>query len=130
MGATNRYEILDPALTRPGRFDRLVRITLPDETGRLAILRVHTRKLQLGADVDLALISASTPSYSGAELAALANEAAIRAVRRSTKQVMQADFVGAINSFNQARRRMPSMDGLLPGVLPVRPSWWPGEDNK
>ena len=45
-------------------------------------------------------------------------------------QVMQADFVGAINSFNQARRRMPSMDGLLPGVLPVRPSWWPGEDNK
>lgn len=89
MGATNRYEILDPALTRPGRFDRLVRIALPDETGRLAILRVHTRKLQLGADVDLALIAASTPSYSGAELAALANEAAIRAVRRSTKQVIR-----------------------------------------
>lgn len=125
MGATNRYEILDPALTRPGRFDRLVRISLPDETGRLAILRVHTRKLKLAVDVDLALLAAATPSYSGAELAALGNEAAIRSVRRSAAEVVQADFVGAINSFNAARRRAPG-SVVLDGLLPVKPAWWPG----
>lgn len=80
MGATNRYEILDPALTRPGRFDRLVRINLPDEAGRLDILQVHTRKLTLGPNVDLQAVAEATPLYSGAELAALSNEAAIRAV--------------------------------------------------
>ncbi len=85
MGATNRYEILDPALTRPGRFDRIVRISLPDTAGRLAILKVHTRKLSLGPDVDLAAVADDTPSFTGAELAALANEAAIRAVRRATR---------------------------------------------
>ena len=104
-----------------------MRINLPDDEGRLAILRVHTRKLSLGADVDLKLIAAATASYSGAELAALANEAAIRSVRRSTDEVRQADFVDAINTFNAARRRIPSMDALLPGLAPVKPSWWPGD---
>lgn len=131
MGATNRYEILDPALTRPGRFDRVVRINLPDEEGRLAILRVHTRKLNLSRDVDLKLIADATQSYSGAELAALANEAAIRSVRgaRPAEDVTQADFVDAINTFNSARRRMPSMDALLPGLAPVKPAWWPGAEK-
>jgi len=124
MGATNRYDILDPALTRPGRFDRLVRITLPDEAGRLAILGVHTRKLSLGRDVDLSMIAAATPSYSGAELAALSNEAAIRAVRRTSEQLAQADFVDAINTFNQGRRRA-SASVVLDGLLPVKPAWWP-----
>jgi len=124
MGATNRYDILDPALTRPGRFDRLVRMTLPDEAGRLAILAVHTRKLKLGPGVDLGLVAAATVGYSGAELAALANEAAIRAVRRSTEELQQADFVGAINTFNQARRRAPGA-AALEGLLPVKPAWWP-----
>ena len=124
MGATNRYEILDPALTRPGRFDRLVRIALPDDAGRRAILGVHTRKLSLGPTVDLAVIAAATPGYSGAELAALSNEAAIRAVRRSAELLDQADFVDAINTFNQGRRRAPGAV-VLDGLLPVKPAWWP-----
>ena len=103
----------------------MVRINLPDEAGRLAILRVHTRKLSLAPDVDLSLIAEATASYSGAELAALANEAAIRTVRRSTQLVAQADFVGAINTFNAGRRRLPSMDALLPGIMPAKPAWWP-----
>ena len=84
MGATNRYEILDPALTRPGRFDRSVRVDLPSESGRADILRVHTRKLDLGSTVNIPAIAEATAGYSGAELAALTNEAAIRAVRRSS----------------------------------------------
>ena len=112
MGATNRYEILDPALTRPGRFDRLVRISLPDVAGRLAILRVHTRRLSLGPSVDLKAVAEVTGQYSGAELAALANEAAIRAVRRSAEELTQEDFLSAANSFSTARRRMPSVESL------------------
>lgn len=95
IGATNRYDILDPALTRPGRFDRLVRIDLPDEAGRLSTLRVHTRGLTLAPDVSLQRIAAATPTFSGAELAALTNEAAIRSVRRSVEKVMAADAEGA-----------------------------------
>jgi len=114
MGATNRYEILDPALTRPGRFDRLVRINLPDEAGRLAILKVHTRKLTLSPNVDLQAVAEATPFYSGAELAALANEAAIRAVRRASNAVIQADFNDAVATFTASRRKMPSVDSLIP----------------
>jgi len=125
MGATNRYEILDPALTRPGRFDRLVRIELPSERGRAAILRVHTRKLQLAPSVSLAAIAEATPAYSGAELAALANEAAIRAVRRSSSELTQADFLAAIETFNSSRRRLPSVESLIPSEL-KKQQWWPG----
>jgi cell division protease FtsH len=125
MGATNRYEILDPALTRPGRFDRLVRIELPSERGRAAILRVHTRKLQLAPSVNLAAIAEATPAYSGAELAALANEAAIRAVRRSSSELTQADFLAAIETFNSSRRRLPSVESLIPSEL-KKQQWWPG----
>ena len=112
MGATNRYEILDPALTRPGRFDRLVRINLPDASGRLDILRVHTRRLSLGPSVDLKAVAEVTAQYSGAELAALANEAAIRAVRRSSEELNQQDFLTAADAFSTARRRMPSVESL------------------
>ena len=108
MGATNRYEVLDPALTRPGRFDRLVRISLPDATGRLAILKVHTRRLKLGSSVDLKIVSEATPGYSGAELAALCNEAAIRAVRRQSEELTQADFLSAATTFTASRSRIPS----------------------
>jgi len=114
MAATNRYEILDPALTRPGRFDRVVRINLPDEAGRAAILAVHTKKLKLDRDVDLSKIAEATPSYSGAELAALANEAAIRAVRRGSSNIVnQADFLSAADTFNSGRGRIPSVDRLF-----------------
>eukprot|EP00747_Dinoflagellata_sp_TGD_P087885 gnl/TRDRNA2_/TRDRNA2_163802_c1_seq1.p1 gnl/TRDRNA2_/TRDRNA2_163802_c1~~gnl/TRDRNA2_/TRDRNA2_163802_c1_seq1.p1 ORF type:complete len:638 (-),score=101.79 gnl/TRDRNA2_/TRDRNA2_163802_c1_seq1:49-1890(-) len=121
MGATNLYEILDPALTRPGRFDRLVRVNVPDEQGREAVLAVHTRKLKLGEDVNLKGLAKATQGYSGAELAAVANEAAIRAVRRSSEELVQNDFLSAIATFNAARLRLPSVESILP-----RPSWWPG----
>jgi len=116
MGATNRYEILDPALTRPGRFDRLVRIALPDEAGRLAILRVHTRKLRFADDVRLPQVAATTPLYSGAELAALANEAAIRSVRREADVVNMADFREAVQAFSSSRRRVGG-DNLISKLL-------------
>lgn len=118
MGATNRYEILDPALTRPGRFDRIVRIPLPDEAGRTAILRVHARKLKLDQDVRLQLVAASTPMLSGAELAALTNEAAIRAVRRESDTVNMADFKGATEAFISSRSRAMVGNSLLGKLLP------------
>uniref|UniRef100_A0A7S4BJR0 Vesicle-fusing ATPase n=2 Tax=Chrysotila carterae TaxID=13221 RepID=A0A7S4BJR0_CHRCT len=105
MGATNRVEILDPALTRPGRFDRLVRMDLPDEAGRLAIMRVHTRNFNLDPDVQLARIATASNGLSGAELAALANEAAIRSVRRQGATVNMADFTSALLDFTASRRR-------------------------
>jgi len=111
MGATNRYEILDPALTRPGRFDRLVRIELPSEEERLAILNVHARKLALDADVQLRRLAASTLSFSGAELAALTNEAAIRAVRRQGDRVNMEDFTSALLDFTSSRRK--GVSGLM-----------------
>jgi ATP-dependent 26S proteasome regulatory subunit len=122
MGATNRYEILDPALTRPGRFDRLVRVSLPDEAGRAAVLRVHTRKLKLDPDVDLWAVAEATPDYSGAELAALSNEAAIRAVRRNSETVNLADFMGAVSTFSSTRKR-----GIAQVAIDSLPNWWPGQ---
>jgi len=118
MGATNRYEILDPALTRPGRFDRVVRIPLPDERGRVAILKVHTRKLKLAPDVRLEQIAAATPMLSGAELAALANEAAIRSVRRNADSVNMEDFKGATDSFITSRSRAMMGNSLLGKLIP------------
>jgi len=82
LGATNRPEILDPALLRSGRFDRRVAVQLPDRTGRLQILRVHTRTMPLADDVDLDALAATTPGMVGADLANLANEAALLAARR------------------------------------------------
>jgi len=81
MAATNRPDVLDPALLRPGRFDRQVVISLPDIVGREAILKVHTRKIKLGKDVDLKSVARQTPGFSGADLANLANEAALLAAR-------------------------------------------------
>ncbi len=80
VASTNRPDVLDPALLRPGRFDREVTIDLPDLEGRLAILKVHLRKVKLADDIDHALLAKSTPGYSGADLAAIVNEAAIMAV--------------------------------------------------
>ena len=86
IAATNRPDVLDPALLRPGRFDRRVAVQPPDRDGREAILRVHTRGVPLGADVDLARIAATTPGMVGADLANLVNEAALtrRAPRATT----------------------------------------------
>ncbi|TFJ88700.1 hypothetical protein NSK_000269 [Nannochloropsis salina CCMP1776] len=103
IAATNRYEILDDALTRPGRLDRIVRVELPDRSGREAILRVHTRKTPLEHDADLGKIAQLTPGMSGADLAGLVNEAAIRAVRRSSPMVGQVDLDLAVKDFFRSR---------------------------
>ena len=96
LGATNRPEILDPALLRPGRFDRRIAVNPPDRNGRVEILRIHTRNVPLGDDVDLEGIAASTPGSTGADIALLVNEAALFAARREHKAVEQRDFTDAI----------------------------------
>jgi cell division protease FtsH len=96
LGATNRPEILDPALLRPGRFDRRVAVQPPDRGGRKKILEVHTRSIPLADDVDLGALAASTPGMVGADLANLANEAALLAARRDHEKVRMADFTDSL----------------------------------
>jgi cell division protease FtsH len=97
MAATNRPEILDPALLRPGRFDRQVLVDRPDINGREAILRIHSRQVVLGSDVDLRKIAALTPGFVGADLANLVNEAALLAARKNGESVGAAEFDAAID---------------------------------
>jgi cell division protease FtsH len=97
MAATNRPEILDPALLRAGRFDRHVAIDRPDVRGREAILKVHIKGVKLGSDVDLAKVAALTPGFVGADLANLINEAALLSARRDKKSVGMAEFQEAID---------------------------------
>jgi cell division protease FtsH len=96
LGATNRPEILDAALLRPGRFDRRVAVPAPDKDGRASILAVHTRSLPLAPDVNLDRLAATTPGMVGADLANLANEAALQAARRRHEKVQMADFTDAL----------------------------------
>jgi cell division protease FtsH len=96
IGATNRPDVLDQALLRPGRFDRRVAVQPPDRAGREAILRLHTRGVPLGPDVDLSRIAATTPGMVGADLANLANEAALLAARRNHDVVDESDFTDAL----------------------------------
>jgi cell division protease FtsH len=92
VAATNRPDVLDPALLRPGRFDRRVVVGRPDVLGREAILKVHTKKIPLGDDVDLSVLARGTPGLAGADLANLVNEAALNAARQNRKVVMHVDF--------------------------------------
>ncbi|MGK7948335.1 MAG: ATP-dependent zinc metalloprotease FtsH [Xenococcaceae cyanobacterium] len=92
LAATNRPEVLDPALLRPGRFDRRIVVDRPDRSGRLAILEVHARKVKLAEDVDLDKLAARTPGFAGADLANLINEAALLAARKNRLAVTMADF--------------------------------------
>jgi cell division protease FtsH len=96
LAATNRPDVLDPALLRPGRFDRVIVVHAPDRTGRAEILRVHTRTVPLASDVDLDQLAASTPGMTGADLANLVNEAALLAARRDKQDVSQHDFTDAL----------------------------------
>jgi cell division protease FtsH len=96
MAATNRPDVLDPALLRPGRFDRRVTIDLPDRKDREDILQIHARRKPLAEDVDLKVISERTPGFSGADLQSLMNEGAILAARESRKKVSQFDFIRSI----------------------------------
>ncbi|MEV5018152.1 ATP-dependent zinc metalloprotease FtsH [Streptomyces sp. NPDC053780] len=138
IAATNRADILDPALTRPGRFDRVVSVSPPDRGGREAILDIHTREIPLAPDVDLAQVARTTPGMTGAELANLANEAALLAVKRKQDRVTQANLSEALEKVQLGAERplvMPEEErrrtayhesghallGMLqPGADPVR----------
>ncbi|MET9374164.1 ATP-dependent zinc metalloprotease FtsH [Streptomyces sp. NPDC003035] len=138
LAATNRADVLDPALTRPGRFDRIVHVNPPDRGGREAILRIHTREIPLAQDVDLGRVARTTPGMTGAELANLANEAALLAVKRQQKTVTQSDLSDALEKVQLGAERplvMPEEErrrtayhesghallGMLqPGADPVR----------
>jgi len=105
MAATNRPDILDPALLRPGRFDRQIVVPLPENEERLAILKVHSRDKRMGPDVDLETMAKGTPGMSGADLANLVNEAALFAVRRGSKQIERIDFESARDRVMMGARR-------------------------
>jgi cell division protease FtsH len=114
MAATNTPEVLDPALTRAGRFDRQVVVDRPDVHGREEILKVHVRDLQVGPDVDLKVIAGRTPGMVGADLANIVNEAALRAARRGADRVEMVDFEGAVDrvtlGFEQRTRLLSPSD--------------------
>jgi cell division protease FtsH len=138
LAATNRPDVLDPALLRPGRFDRQIIIHPPDQKGRVAILKVHTRKVPLGPDVDLERLASATPGMTGADLANLVNEAALLAARRTHDAVHQRDLTDALEKVQlgaarnvvipeEERRRTAyheaghALIGMLqPGADPVR----------
>lgn len=105
IGATNRFNVMDPALCRPGRFDRIVRVDLPDEAGRCAILRVHLRAKPCEQDLDVESIGRLADGFSGAELAGLVNEAAISAVRESSKALGTRHLRAALDNFMFSRQR-------------------------
>ncbi|MEU4168249.1 ATP-dependent zinc metalloprotease FtsH [Streptomyces sp. NPDC026665] len=138
IAATNRADILDPALTRPGRFDRVVNVSPPDRGGRKAILEIHTREIPLAEDVDLTQVARTTPGMTGADLANLANEAALLAVKRKQDAVTQSDLSEALEKvqlgaerslvmpYEERRRTAYHESGhallgmLRPGADPVR----------
>ncbi|AEW96795.1 MULTISPECIES: ATP-dependent zinc metalloprotease FtsH [Streptomycetaceae] len=105
LAATNRADVLDPALLRPGRFDRVVTVSPPDRAGREAILRIHTRDVPLAPDVDLARIARATPGMTGAELSNLANEAALLAVKRRRDSVRQTELSEALEKVQLGAER-------------------------
>ena len=97
LAATNRPETLDPALLRPGRFDRRIPVELPDLTGREAILKIHANDVKMDTGIDLSIVAKSTPGASGADLANIINEAALRAVRNGRKRVTQEDLLESVD---------------------------------
>jgi cell division protease FtsH len=110
LAATNRPDVLDPALLRPGRFDRQVTIDLPERRGREAILTIHTRNVPLASDVNLADLARVTPGFSGADLENLVNEAALAAARRESRQVSRQDFENALDKLLLGGKREALMD--------------------
>ncbi len=105
IAATNRPDVLDPALLRPGRFDRQVVVSTPDKAGRVKILLVHTKKIPLGKDVDIDTLAAGTPGFSGADLENLVNEAALQAARSDKEIVNMAEFEFAKDKILMGRER-------------------------
>jgi cell division protease FtsH len=111
VAATNRADILDPALLRPGRFDRQVTVDVPDSGGRLSILKVHARNKRLADDVDLAEIASRTPGFSGADLANLLNEAAILTGRRNKAAITNAEIDDSVDRIVAGMEGTPMVDG-------------------
>lgn len=105
IAATNRPDVLDPALLRPGRFDRQVVVSLPDIKGREGILRVHTRRIPIAEDVDISVLARGTPGFSGAQLANMVNEAALIAARHNRKAVRMVDFEEAKDKVLMGKER-------------------------
>jgi cell division protease FtsH len=112
LAATNRADVLDVALLRPGRFDRRITVPFPDRRGRLEILRIHTRHIPLGPDVDLGLIASLTAGMVGADLRNLANEAALAAARREGPTVTQVDFTDALEKVELGSERKLSLTSI------------------
>jgi cell division protease FtsH len=110
LAATNRPDVLDPALLRPGRFDRQITIDLPERRGREAILKIHTRNVPLAPDVNLADLARVTPGFAGADLENLVNEAALAAARRGSAQVSHQDFENALDKLLLGGKREALMD--------------------
>src|SRR5579859_4976552 len=110
MAATNRPDVLDPALLRPGRFDRQITVGLPDRSGREGILRIHTRHVPLSTDVDLAKLAQATIGFSGADLENLANEGALTAARNKHERVQMRDFEMALDRIMLGSERPPLAD--------------------
>jgi cell division protease FtsH len=112
LAATNRPDVLDPALLRPGRFDRQVTVGFPDRQGREGILRIHTRELRLSPEVDLGVVARTTTGFGGADLANLCNEAALVAARHSHGQILPSDFDEALDKvlLGQARPKLVDAD--------------------
>ena len=104
IAATNRPELLDSALLRPGRFDRIVEIPLPDEVGRLSILRVHTKNTPLSSQIDLEEIATKTDGFSGAEIKALVVEAGVSAISNGRKRISKSDFSKSLEKITDGRR--------------------------
>jgi proteasome regulatory subunit len=110
MAATNRIDMLDPALLRPGRFDRIIHIPLPDAGARLEIMKIHTARMTLSGDVDLVALNGLTENTTGAELQAICREAGMMAVRRDADAVMQEDFLAAVR---KVKREAPAPDSRM-----------------
>ncbi|HCJ58389.1 AAA family ATPase [Lutispora sp.] len=115
IGATNRSDMLDSALLRPGRFDRIVKVDLPDKKGRAHILKLHTRNKPLSAEVEIEAIARDTFGFSGAQLESVANEAAILAMRDESKEISSVHFKNAIEKVMMGEKldRLPSVDEKL-----------------
>ena len=119
IAATNRPDILDPALLRPGRFDRQITVNVPDILGRKEILKVHIKGKPLGNDVDIEVLARRTPGFTGADLANLVNEAALLAARRNKKEINMDEMENAVERVIAGpRRRNPASSAIMNG------NWW------
>ena len=113
IGATNRIDILDPAILRPGRFDRIIEVPMPSFDGRIQIFRIHTRKMKLSDDVDFKELARITEGASGADIKAICTEAGMFAIREERTNVAMIDFIKAIDKVLKRSIQMPDLKGVM-----------------